>query len=156
MTNLTFSSNFFNEPLSPGQVEFEIYHAEFKTLSGHDALCLDISLTDISNTSSNKRIPSLPIFVTKQVPSPFSQFMKEYFSKVQPLFDNPATLIGVKGMCNYYIGTNGYDKCDKWEFYLSSPVAHQQMNDHLSNLSALNSIDDLTNTVLEDFEDDNH
>ena len=156
MTNLSFTSSFFNQPLSPGQVNFEIHHAKIKNLSGHNTICLDITLTDMNNAATSKRIPSLPIFVTQQVPSPFSQFMNEYFSKIQPEFNNPATLIGIKGVCNYYIGTNGYDKCDKWNFYLPSSVAHQQLNDHLSNLSALNPTDDMTSKYMEDAEDDNH
>lgn len=135
--NKLYNGNFVKNPVPYGTVQFKINQAISSTIHTSngvaDVFNLNISLTNLQ-TGEQKVLKSYNLFVSDKPHSSFAQFLNQFLEKINDEgFSLPNELVGITGKVSYFQNKHGYDDLNKWEFDIPSPVAQQQLQQHIRN-----------------------
>lgn len=132
-----YSRNFIKDLVPHGIVGFKINQAISSTLNTvngvSEIIVLNITLTN-TQTGDKKVMSSFNLFISDKPYSVFAQFLNEYLKKVNPQgFSSPSRLVGITGEVDYFLNKKGYDDLKSWNFDIPSPIAQQQLSQHVRN-----------------------
>lgn len=132
-----YSRNFIKDLVPHGIVGFKINQAISSTLNTvngvSEIIVLNITLTNIQ-TGDQKVLTSYNLFVSEKPFSNFAQFLNEYLDKIDDNgFTSPTQLVGKTGKVEYFRNKKSYDDLRSWNFDIPSPIAQQQLTQHVRN-----------------------
>lgn len=132
-----YSRNFIKDLVPHGIVGFKINQAISSTLNTvngvSEIIVLNITLTNIQ-TGDQKVLTSYNLFVSEKPFSNFAQFLNEYLDKIDDNgFTSPTQLVGKTGKVEYFRNKKSYDDLRSWNFDIPSPIAQQQLSQHVRN-----------------------
>lgn len=133
----TYNRSFIKDLVPHGIVGFKINQAISSTLNTingvSEIIMLNITLTNIQ-TGDQKVLTSYNLFVSEKPFSNFAQFLNEYLNKIDDNgFTSPTQLVGITGKVEYFRNKKSYDDLRSWNFDIPSPIAQQQLSQHVRN-----------------------
>lgn len=133
----TYNRSFIKDLVPHGIVGFKINQAISSTLNTvngvSEIIMLNITLTNIQ-TGDQKVLTSYNLFVSEKPFSNFAQFLNEYLDKIDDNgFSSPTQLVGKTGKVEYFRNKKSYDDLRSWNFDIPSPIAQQQLAQHIQN-----------------------
>lgn len=132
-----YNKSFIKVEVPHGTVRFKINQAvssSLNTVNGlTEIIVLNITLINIQ-TGEQKVLSSFNLFISDKPYSTFAQFLSEYLEKVNHNgFSLPSQLVGITGEVDYFLNKKGYDDLRSWNFDVPSPIAQQQLTQHVKN-----------------------